>query len=552
MRLRASLLSLLLPAVLAQKVTISNGEIQGGGCPSSAANFYHSIPFARPPVGDLRFAAPQPYVQRYNGTLNGTRSAPTCIQFNEQFGEPEPWSEDCLFLNVWTPRNASGCSKLPVKVWVYGGSNLAGGISNALYDGCNSAEDAIVVAINYRLGPLGFLGLEKAGLSGNFAVQDLLLGLRWVQENIEAFGGDPVSWPWSDAMRGADQRQRKVLLFGQSAGAALSYTISTLPEAPSLISAVAAESGGGRGAATYAEAQPYFETFAKNLGCPLDSLTCLRSKSASDLIAAMPSESAKAVTLAYSKGFATTIDGAVILADPAKVGTRVPAIFGSTAADGSMFTLSAYQNNFPPTEANYTYFVASNFGPYASVVERYYPISRFANISSPSLAPYFAMTAIWTHASYICSAYRGLKKAEENGISAYAYVWDIAPSCPWSRGLDARIMKLMGATHTSEIPYVFRNTEHLPRPNGTCAFSAGEKEVGDQIASAWTAMAKEQAPDSPALPGSWPAFRSNQTEGMMFGSDGAAAGKIDYSFCELWDRITAALASDGNMTATPH
>ena len=134
MRLRTSLLSLLLPAVLAQKVAISNGEIQGGACPSSAANFYHSIPFAQPPVGDLRFAAPQPYVQRYNGTLNGTRSAPTCIQFNEQFGEPEPWSEDCLTLNVWTPlqpqrsSNVSDSEGLPVLVWIFGGGFYEGGL----------------------------------------------------------------------------------------------------------------------------------------------------------------------------------------------------------------------------------------------------------------------------------------------------------------------------------------------------------------------------------------------------------------------------------------
>lgn len=193
MRLRTSLLSLLSPVALAQKVTVANGTIQGGTCSSAAVNFFHSIPFAQPPVGNLRFAAPQPYVQSYNGTLNGTRPAPTCIQFNEEFAEPKPWTEDCLFLNVWTPQNASDCSKLPVKVWIYGGSNVGGGISNALYDGCNSAVDSVVVAINYRLGPLGFLGLEKAGLAGNFAVQDLLLGLRWVQENIEAFGGDPVS-----------------------------------------------------------------------------------------------------------------------------------------------------------------------------------------------------------------------------------------------------------------------------------------------------------------------------------------------------------------------
>ena len=193
MRLRNSLVSFFLSVALGQRVTITNGTVQGGTCPSSAANFYHSIPFAQPPIGNLRFAAPQPYNREFNGTLDATKAAPSCIQFDPQLGEPRPWSEDCLFLNVWTPQNASSCDKLPVKVWVYGGSNVGGGISNPMYDGCNAAVDSIVVSINYRLGPLGFLGLEKAGLSGNYAVQDILLGLQWVQDNIEAFGGDSVS-----------------------------------------------------------------------------------------------------------------------------------------------------------------------------------------------------------------------------------------------------------------------------------------------------------------------------------------------------------------------
>lgn len=98
-----------------------------------------------------------------------------------------------LFLDVWTPSDATKDSKLPVRVWVYGGSNLNGGISNTLYDGCSSADQgAVLVSINYRLGPLGFMALNSAGIYGNQGIQDLLLGLEWIQENIAAFGGDPV------------------------------------------------------------------------------------------------------------------------------------------------------------------------------------------------------------------------------------------------------------------------------------------------------------------------------------------------------------------------
>ena len=98
-----------------------------------------------------------------------------------------------LYLDVWVPPNTFGNSKLPVKVWVYGGSEAGGGVSVPLYNGCNlAAAGTIVVSINYRLGPLGFLALESAGINGNFGIQDILLGLQWVHSNIAAFGGDPV------------------------------------------------------------------------------------------------------------------------------------------------------------------------------------------------------------------------------------------------------------------------------------------------------------------------------------------------------------------------
>lgn len=99
-----------------------------------------------------------------------------------------------LYLNIWAPSNATSSSALPVKVWIYGGGEDAGGISYYLYDGCNVAQkDALLVTINYRLGPLGFLALENAGIRGNQGIQDLLLALEWVKTNIVAFGGDPVS-----------------------------------------------------------------------------------------------------------------------------------------------------------------------------------------------------------------------------------------------------------------------------------------------------------------------------------------------------------------------
>ena len=137
-----------------------------------------------------------------------------------------------LYLHIWAPANATSDSSLPVRAWLFGGSNTQGGISNPTYDACNVPNTgAIMVSINYRLGPLGWLAIKNnSDIAGNMATQDQLLGLKWIQDNIAAFGGDP----------------KKVVLHGQSAGAADAFVLATLPQAPELMSAVIMESGGGR------------------------------------------------------------------------------------------------------------------------------------------------------------------------------------------------------------------------------------------------------------------------------------------------------------------
>ncbi|GFP53143.1 fumonisin B1 esterase [Trichoderma asperellum] len=152
-------------------------------------NFFLSIPYANPPK---RFHAAVPYTGVFD-KRNATVPAPACPQFGTTFIEAGAQSEDCLFLDIWVPERRSHESKLPVKVWIFGGSDEAGGISNAMYTGCYAAENTIQVNINYRVGPLGFLAAEEAGIRGNFGIQDQLLALKWIKANIESFGGDPFS-----------------------------------------------------------------------------------------------------------------------------------------------------------------------------------------------------------------------------------------------------------------------------------------------------------------------------------------------------------------------
>lgn len=156
-----------------------------------------------------------------------------------------------LYINVYVPAHAKPHSKLPVKVFAYGGANNGGAVTYPLYDSCNLATDAIVVLFNYRLGALGFLSLESAGIKGNMAIQDYTAALTWVKDNIAAFGGAP----------------EKVLLFGQSAGADDTFIFSTLPVAKGLVNSVILESGGGLDLTPYETAQYTASSYAETLGC---------------------------------------------------------------------------------------------------------------------------------------------------------------------------------------------------------------------------------------------------------------------------------------------
>ena len=174
--------------------TISSGAVNGQQCSSTAANAFLGIPFAQPPTGNLRFLSPVPVQGPFSGgSFNATKIAPLCPQTGPAaLITAGPESEDCLYLNVWTPANATSNSSLPVKVFIYGGAYADGGTLVPMYDGCSLATDALIVTIAYRLGPLGFLALAGAGIKGNMGVEDALLGLQWVQNNIAPFGGSPV------------------------------------------------------------------------------------------------------------------------------------------------------------------------------------------------------------------------------------------------------------------------------------------------------------------------------------------------------------------------
>ena len=200
------LISALAPFAFSQIQTakVTGGEVQG--VVADGISIFKGIPFATPPVGDLRWKAPAP-VQTWTGIKKADAFGPACMQAAGAMGNTAPVSEDCLYLNVWTPAKKPG-EKIPVIVWIYGGGFSGGSTSTPMYDGMGFAKKgAVLVSVAYRVGPFGFLAhaelsRESGKGSGNYGLEDMIAGLKWVQKNIAQFGGDPSN----------------VTIFGHSAG----------------------------------------------------------------------------------------------------------------------------------------------------------------------------------------------------------------------------------------------------------------------------------------------------------------------------------------------
>ncbi|KAJ9151411.1 Carboxylic ester hydrolase [Pleurostoma richardsiae] len=525
-------------ALVPSAVTVPNGTITGIQCTRANATSFLSIPYAKPPLGELRFAAPQAYDSKYNGNgnLSATAAPPSCPQFGTSLVEDGPQSEDCLFLNVFVPANAQGTSGLPVKVFLHGGGDQTGGTADPLYNGCDLATDAVVVTANYRLGPLGWISLQSANLTGNYGLQDQLLALQWVQDNVAAFGGDAT----------------KVLLFGESAGAFNTWAITTLPQAPALMRAAAMESGGGVTFPTIAEAEPWSQQFAQALNCSLTDPACLRSKTPEQLNASaislltstsVPSLNTLITHLGRGAAWGPVIDGTVLPAQPTEVGARVPIIMGSNTQEGALFVLPLYAASIGLlNESTYDEFLTYNFGTLAAKVNETYGLSRFSNTSFPV---YYAAVTVMTEYEFRCPTRRGLAASVARGTPAWTYSFGHTPSCPWADAIpdNSAVLALLGPAHSSEIPYVFGAVDGLPRPDGNCSFTDAERAMSRFMVSAWTSMAESGAPG-----GSWPAFTSNASLGVNFNAT-YEAGVVDYSMCDFWDAVAREIAQlDANQT----
>ena len=451
-------------------VATTGGTLRG--TTAGRTDEFLGIPYAAPPVGPLRWQPPQPAAP-WAGVREATAFAPHCPQPPSGFGVAST-SENCLYLNVFTPPGARVGGHLPVMVWIHGGSFLVGESDDYIPAGL-VRRGVIVVTINYRLGALGFLAhpalaSRPGGPSGDYGLMDQQAALRWVQANIAGFGGNP----------------RTVTLAGESAGglSVLSQLVS--PGARGLFSRAIVESG------TYdltqtslTAAETAGEAFATKVGCASQTAACLRSLPVSAI-----------VDNEDFAGYQPDVDGAVLTQSigPALASgqfDRVPVINGTNRDEWRLFVAQAQLDGAPPvTAANYQAEIASTIGvsaATAAVIAARYPLTAY-----PS--PPVALGAVGTDAIFACPALTADQSlAKYVPVYAYEFNDENAPE----RYLPP-VGFPYGAAHESEVQYLF-SLRNAPFP---AVLTPPQRNLAAVMKTYWANLART---GSPAL-FSWPRF----------------------------------------------
>jgi len=499
----------------ADQVQIASGTLQGTTIAGSNVRAFLGVPFAAPPVGKLRWRAPQP-VHPWKGVRQAVAFGPRCMQlpiYKDMIFRDKGPSEDCLYLNVWTPAQ-SASANLPVMFWIYGGGFQAGATSEPRQEGMNLAtKGVVVVSCNYRLGIFGFFAhpaLAKESphhASGNYGLMDQIAALRWVKKNIAAFGGDPSN----------------VTIFGESAG---SWSVSDLmasPLAKGLFQKAIGESGADFGAGPHlhapfsrAESEKEGSEFARSIGAY--SLAALR---------ALPAE--KLLQESKSGHFWPTIDGYVLPQSLDAIFARgrqskVPLLAGWNK-DETMGNV--YSTTTPPTAENLVKAIKARFGRKAKEALKFYPHSTEAETlqSTETFASdFFTVYLTW----------KWLEMANKTGDSpVYRYLFTrTPPEFPGAMAGNVPLIKLR-ARHSAEIPYVFGVLKSLKAPWEPVDF-----KISDAMMDYWSNFAKTGNPNGSGLP-HWPRYTPHDRQVMLIGPQIHAEPATDQKRFEFIDSFIA-------------
>lgn len=488
---------------------------------------FQGIPYAAPPVGDLRWQSPQS-VEQWTAMLDATAPGNWCPQPAEMLASLGGGEEGCLYLNVTAPRATSAAAPKPVMVWIHGGGFVSGagnitGARRLAMDG-----DVVVVTINYRLGILGYFGYPGLDGSGAFGLEDQQAALRWVQRNIAAFGGDP----------------KNVTLFGESAGGMSVCAQLTSPSAEGLFQKAIVQSGsclidwpdngispGSEAAglwASPAEAAGVGEMVAAELGCTnaATAVDCLRDLPASDL-----------VQLPLALAFGRVAYGSPVLPnDPARAmrdgdHLLMPVMMGTTRDEARTFVLFDPE---PITPERYSALLDEAFGDLAGDVAERYPLAAY---SSPGVAWATAMTdRVWA-----CPTLENEQLlAATVPVFAYEFADREAPAIfPFSDDLPG------GAYHGSELLSLFT----IDLPGVEVTLSPDQEALSGIMIGYWSNFARTGDPNGGGLP-EWRAFTPGDPSAQSLAPGPEGIGPVDYGAehqCAFW----AELAERGGSASGP-
>ena len=478
--------------------TVSAGQLRGSLTYDGEAVF-KDIPFAEAPVGSLRWHEPVA-VKAWTGVRDATLFGPACYQSGHLNVVS---SEDCLQLNIWTPTWPMK-ARVPVMVWFHGGGNVAGSAIEPLFNGEVLARHGVIlVSANYRLGVFGFFAhpeLTKESAhhsSGNYALLDQIMALRWVQENIAAFGGDPAN----------------VTIFGESAGSMDVNTLIAMPMSNGLFARVIAESGAAGDAQPLAEAEKKGEALGAKLNISGDgALAKLRAVSSEDLV--------KASTQGPASGggmLGINVDGWVLPESPSKAfaaghENNVSLLFGNNSQE--------LQKPFGPMSADLRGAIKKQFGPLADSALALYDLE---GTTDPAPDPEFGTVgAQWaTDSTFRCSTVQELSWHTAAGNTAYEYQFSLS-----MHGKESE-----GAPHASEIPFVFGT---LPVWQEMRHYELSDRQYAPVVQEYWVNFAKTGDPNGGSLV-KWPKFDPEKRAYLDF-VDGAPVAKegLRRPVCDLY------------------
>ncbi|WP_433511112.1 carboxylesterase/lipase family protein [Nonomuraea sp. CA-143628] len=479
-------------------VTTVQGAVRGLHQDDGTASFLN-IPYAAPPRGAGRFAPPQPH-EPWDGVRDATVPGPNAPQSERKLGSVDMspyfgagWSrgEDYLTVNVFTPAAANG--DLPVMVFVHGGGFVAGSTRSALYDGSAFARDGVVlVTLNYRLGIAGFLDIP--GAPANRGLLDVVAALRWVRENIAAFGGDA----------------HNVTLFGQSAGATIVGGVLATPEAKGLFRRAIVQSGSGLGAFTTEQAARVTSAAAEYLGIEprVDAFADISDERLVEAASRLAGIDLRTDThhdpLVGLSPFSLVLDTQPAESVAAGLGADVDLLIGTNTEEGNLY-LVPVDKYATSTAADVDDTAARSHPNPARLVETYRksrPEASFGELRSAVLGDALFGAGSW--------ALAGAHAAHsESATYAYEFAWR-------SRALDGEL----GATHAVELPFVF-DLVRLPQLRGAAAL-LGPDEPPGELAS--------------RMHGTWVRFATTGAPGWdPYGTDRRATMRIDVEWTQVDD-----------------